>query len=89
MVHRAALAGYGIAWLLEPHVLGDIRAKRLCRLLPDWASEQEHTFVSYPSRRNLPPRTRVLINSSFRWAVRPKRSLPPLVQWWATASWRW
>lgn len=62
MVHHAALAGYGIAWLLEPHVLGDIRAKRLCRLLPDWASEQEHTFVSYPSRRNLPPRTRVLID---------------------------
>ena len=62
MVHHAALAGYGIACLLEPHVLDDIRAHRLCRLLPDWASEQEHTFVSYPSRRNLPPRTRVLID---------------------------
>lgn len=62
MVHRAALADHGIAWLLEPHVLDDIRSNRLCRLLPDWASEQEHTFVSYPSRRNLPPRTRVLID---------------------------
>jgi DNA-binding transcriptional LysR family regulator len=61
-VHRAALSGYGIACLLEPHVLDDIRTERLHRLLPDWASEQEHTFVSYPSRRNLPPRTRVLID---------------------------
>ena len=62
MVHRAALADYGIAWLLEPHVLDDIRTNRLCRLLPDWVSEQEHTCVSYPPRRNLPPRTRVLID---------------------------
>ena len=62
MVHRAALAGYGIACLLEPHVLDDIRTNRLRRLLPDWTSEQENTFVSYPSRRNLPPRTRVLID---------------------------
>ncbi|HEX3992127.1 MAG TPA: hypothetical protein VHX39_13225, partial [Acetobacteraceae bacterium] len=53
---------YGIAWLLEPHVLDDIRTNRLCRLLPNWTSEVEHTFVSYPSRRNLPPRTRVLID---------------------------
>ena len=62
MVHRAALAGYGIACLLEPHVLDDIRTNRFCRLLPDWASELENIFVSYPSRRNLPPRTRVLID---------------------------
>lgn len=62
MVHRAALDGYGIASLLEPHVLDDIRTNRLCRLLPDWASGQEHTVVRYPSRRNLPPRTRVLID---------------------------
>jgi DNA-binding transcriptional LysR family regulator len=62
MVHRATLAGYGMAWLLEPHVLDDIRAARLCRVLPKYASEREQTFVIYPSRRNLPPRTRVLID---------------------------
>jgi DNA-binding transcriptional LysR family regulator len=62
MVHRAALAGSGIAWLLEPHVLDDIRAGRLCRLLPEYISEREQTFVIYPSRRNVPPRTRVLID---------------------------
>jgi DNA-binding transcriptional LysR family regulator len=62
MVHRAALAGYGIACLLEPHVLDDIRAGRLCRLLPKCASEQQQAFVIYPSRRHVPPRTRVLID---------------------------
>jgi DNA-binding transcriptional LysR family regulator len=62
MVHRAALAGYGIACLLEPHVLDDIRANRLCRLLPEYGSEQQQTFVIYPSRRNVPPRTRVMID---------------------------
>ncbi len=62
MVHRAALAGYGIAWLLEPHVLDDIRAGRLCRLLPQCTCEREQTYVVCPSRRHLPPRTRVLID---------------------------
>jgi DNA-binding transcriptional LysR family regulator len=62
MVHRAALAGYGVACLLEPHVLDDIRATRLCRLLPKCTSEQEQTFVIYPSKRHVPPRTRVLID---------------------------
>jgi DNA-binding transcriptional LysR family regulator len=62
MVHRAALAGYGIASLPEPHVLDDIRANRLCRLLPEWTSGREQTFIIYPSRRNVPPRTRVVID---------------------------
>jgi DNA-binding transcriptional LysR family regulator len=62
MVHRAALAGSGIACLLEPHVLDDIRAGRLCRLLPKCTSERERIFVMYPSRRHVPPRTRVLID---------------------------
>jgi DNA-binding transcriptional LysR family regulator len=62
MVHRAALAGYGIACLLEPHVLEDIRTNQLCRLLPKCTTEQEQAFVIFPSRRHLPPRTRVLID---------------------------
>jgi DNA-binding transcriptional LysR family regulator len=62
MVHRAALAGYGIAYISEPHVLDDIRANRLCQLLPEYTSELQQTFVAYPSRRHVPPRTRVLID---------------------------
>jgi DNA-binding transcriptional LysR family regulator len=61
-VYRAALAGVGIARLSEPLVMDDIRADRLRRLLPDYASGQEETFAIYPSRRHLPPRTRLLID---------------------------
>jgi DNA-binding transcriptional LysR family regulator len=42
--------------------MDDIRADRLRRLLPDYASGQEETFAIYPSRRHLPPRTRLLID---------------------------
>jgi DNA-binding transcriptional LysR family regulator len=62
MVHRAVLAGYGIACLPDVHVRDDMRAGRLARLLPAFAPEQEETFMIYPSRRHVPPRTRVLID---------------------------
>jgi DNA-binding transcriptional LysR family regulator len=62
MVRHMALAGHGIAYLLEPQVADDIRANRLCRLLPAYTPTQEQTFVVYPSRRHVPLRTRVLID---------------------------
>jgi DNA-binding transcriptional LysR family regulator len=51
VVHRAALAGYGIAFLWEQYVADDIRAGRLYPLLPDYPSERSHAYVIYPSRR--------------------------------------
>jgi DNA-binding transcriptional LysR family regulator len=62
MIRQAALAGYGIAYISEPLVTNDIRANRLRRLVPNYTSEQERTFVAYPSRRHVPPRTRVVID---------------------------
>jgi DNA-binding transcriptional LysR family regulator len=62
VVHRAALAGYGIAFLWEQYVADDIRAGRLYPLLPDYPSERSHAYVIYPSRRHLAPRTRVVID---------------------------
>ena len=62
MVHRAAVAGYGIAHVLEPHVADDLRADRLRRLFPGYKSDQEQTVVMYPSRRHVPQRTRLLID---------------------------
>ncbi|HVC61726.1 MAG TPA: LysR family transcriptional regulator [Acetobacteraceae bacterium] len=62
VVHRAALAGYGIAKLPESQVVDDIRAARLYRLLADYPSGREQMFVVYPSRRHLAPRTRVMID---------------------------
>jgi DNA-binding transcriptional LysR family regulator len=62
LVHRAALAGFGIAMLPEMQVVDDIRAARLYRLLADYPSGRQSVFVVYPSRRHLAPRTRVVID---------------------------
>ena len=62
VAHRAALAGYGIAFLWEQHVADDIRAARLYPLLADYPSERSEVYVIYPSRRYLAPRTRVVID---------------------------
>jgi DNA-binding transcriptional LysR family regulator len=62
IVRQAALAGHGIALLPEPLVLDDILGARLYRLLPDYPTDRTKAFLVYPSRRHLPPRTRVVID---------------------------
>ena len=61
-VRRAALHGLGIALLPEYQVVDDVRAGRLRRVLPDYTSEALPAWLVYPSRRHLPPRTRVVID---------------------------
>jgi DNA-binding transcriptional LysR family regulator len=60
-VLRAARAGHGIALLPEVEVVDDLRAGRLCRLLTDYPSQLMPVHIIYPSRRNLAPRTRVVL----------------------------
>lgn len=62
VVRQAVLAGYGIAMLGEAMMLSDIRAGRLYRLLPDYTIRHRQAYLVYPSRRNLPQRTRVVID---------------------------
>jgi DNA-binding transcriptional LysR family regulator len=61
-VLRAARAGHGIALLAEVMVMDDLHAGRLCRLLIDYPSRTEPVHIVYPSRRNLAPRTRVVLD---------------------------
>jgi DNA-binding transcriptional LysR family regulator len=63
IVRRAVLDGYGIAMVPEGLVVDDARSARLYRLLPDYQTERLPAFVLYPSRRHLPPRTRVVIET--------------------------
>jgi DNA-binding transcriptional LysR family regulator len=58
----AALGGLGIALLPEYQALDDIEAGKLRRVLPEYASEALPAYLVYPSRRHLPPRTRVVID---------------------------
>ncbi len=61
-VRRAARAGHGIALLPEIQVIDDLRAGRLFRLLEDYPSQRVPVHIVYPSRRNLAPRTRVVMD---------------------------
>ena len=61
-VRRAARAGHGVALLPEIQVLDDLRAGRLFRLLEDYPSQLVPVHIVYPSRRNLAPRTRVVMD---------------------------
>jgi DNA-binding transcriptional LysR family regulator len=61
-VHRATLAGQGIALMSHLLVKEDIEAGRLRQLLPGFPPRRFPLYALYPSRRSLPPRTRVLID---------------------------
>ncbi|HQT77310.1 MAG: hypothetical protein B7Z80_26375 [Rhodospirillales bacterium 20-64-7] len=62
VVRQAAASGYGIAMLGEPLILSELRTGRLYRLLPDYTIRERQVFLTYPSRRHLPQRTRVVID---------------------------
>jgi DNA-binding transcriptional LysR family regulator len=61
-VHLAALNAQGIAMLLDWRVFEDISSGRLRRVLVDYEGPEEQTYIVYPSRQHLPPRTRVVID---------------------------
>jgi DNA-binding transcriptional LysR family regulator len=60
-VRRAALSGHGIALLSHLLVTDDISAGRLRVLMPAFPPARFPLTVVYPSRRNLPPRVRAVI----------------------------
>lgn len=60
-VRRAVLDGRGIALLSHLLLADDIRAGHLLTLMPAFPPLRFPLHVIYPSRRNLPPRTRIVI----------------------------
>jgi DNA-binding transcriptional LysR family regulator len=62
VLHDLTLNGEGIALISEPRVINDIRAGRLRPVLADYPAPLAPIFIVYPSRRYLPPRTRVVID---------------------------
>jgi DNA-binding transcriptional LysR family regulator len=57
----SALAGGGVALLAEFEAADELRDGRLVRLFPRYAAERIPVVLAYPSRRNLAPRTRVVL----------------------------
>ena len=83
-VRAAALSGLGIGLLPEYQVVDDVLAGRLRRVLPEYTSEALHAYLVYPSRRHLPPRTRVVMDFLIEDVrrLRSRRTVsdtPPLV----------
>ncbi|MBA8881037.1 LysR family transcriptional regulator [Phyllobacterium myrsinacearum] len=61
-VHRAAVAGAGLAVLSHIIAAPDITAGRLVNLLPAYPPTRFPIYVVYPSRRNIPLRVRTVLD---------------------------
>ncbi|MCE4222933.1 LysR family transcriptional regulator [Methylobacterium sp. C25] len=70
----AAIRGVGFAYCLARRVAEEVRSGALEIVLPDWASEGPPFTIYYPSRRQLPPGLRQLIDM-----IRAEEGLPALV----------
>jgi DNA-binding transcriptional LysR family regulator len=75
-IHLAVLAGMGIAILPETQVYDDLHHSRLVQVVAGWATPRLPAYIVYPSRRNLPPRTRVVID----FVVEQARQLQDLLR---------
>nr|WP_319389895.1 LysR substrate-binding domain-containing protein [uncultured Cohaesibacter sp.] len=62
MVIAMALAGMGVAQLFPSTVRRDVAAGRLVRIMPELGGESMIFSLVYPSRKQMPLRTRALIN---------------------------
>ena len=51
MIRRAAMAGFGLAYLLEDHMEADLASGTLVRVLEDWCPPFSGYHLYYPSRR--------------------------------------
>ncbi|WP_418118379.1 LysR family transcriptional regulator [Variovorax sp. 350MFTsu5.1] len=61
-IAHAALMGLGVAMLPMPFVERGLRSGELLRLLPDWYQDAGAVWLYYPSKKLLPPKTRVFID---------------------------
>jgi DNA-binding transcriptional LysR family regulator len=62
LVHQAALAGLGLAYLNLWRVQPDIKRTRLVRVLDEWTPPFEGLCLYYPGRRHLPAPLRALVD---------------------------
>lgn len=69
----AALRGVGFAYCLERRVEAEVKAGQLEVIMPEWASEGPPFMMYYPSRRQVPPGLRHLVD-----IIREDQNLPRL-----------
>ena len=62
LVHQAAVAGLGLAYLNLWRVHTDIKKNRLVRVLDEWTPPFEGLCLYYPGRRHVPAPLRALVD---------------------------
>src|SRR2546425_3679715 len=60
---RAALAGLGVAYMVDENLADYVARSRLVRVLEDWGPPFDGDFLYYPSRRHQPPALQALVNA--------------------------
>jgi len=78
VVRRAVLRGVGIGLLPEFHVASDIESGGLHHLLPAYSTAPASIHILYPSRRDLPARTRAVMSFLLQDFQSVVASRPPL-----------
>ncbi|WP_406858017.1 LysR family transcriptional regulator [Alsobacter sp. KACC 23698] len=63
LIMKAALAGFGLAFVIEAQAEDEIAEGRLVRVLEDWCPPFAGYHLYYPSRRQLSPAFTVLVNA--------------------------
>ncbi|CAE6823970.1 LysR family transcriptional regulator [Paraburkholderia haematera] len=64
----AALAGIGIAWVPDYHVVDHLASGRLVRLLPEWCPSLPGLCLYYPANRHPPAALRLFSQAVREWA---------------------
>lgn len=59
---RSAIDGLGLAYMLERRVREELASKRLVRVLDDFCTPFPGFFLYYPSRQQLSPKLKALID---------------------------
>jgi DNA-binding transcriptional LysR family regulator len=63
MIINAALAGVGLAYVIEEQVAIQLRAGALARVLEDWCPPFPGFFLYYPGRRPVSPALAAFIDA--------------------------
>jgi DNA-binding transcriptional LysR family regulator len=73
---RAACDGSGLAYVLEPSARAALADGRLESVLDDWLPPFEGFYLYYPSRFQVPPKLRVLIDFLREWQAVERAPAP-------------
>jgi DNA-binding transcriptional LysR family regulator len=80
-IKNAAVAGHGVSMHPLYAVQEELKTKRLTVILPEYEPAEAKIYVVYPTRKNLPARTRHFIDYLKGWAKTPPDWSKPLPQY--------